>query len=468
MVKGLFFIMKGRMIMSIQIERNRFFYWIVPVFCLGLLGCGAAIQSGQNQASGVRKLADGFAFTEGPASDRVGNIYFTDIPNNRIHKWSRDEELFTFVENSGGANGLMFDKNENLIACAGSIGKLISIDPAGKITVLADTYEGKPFNSPNDLWIDAEGGIYFTDPRYGNRDNLPQDGEHVYYLSADRKKLIRVIDDMVRPNGIIGTPDGKQLYVADHGANKTYIYTIRPDRTLTDKKLFAEQGSDGMTLDAAGNLYLTEKAVTVYTPSGEKIRTIEVPESPSNVCFGGEDGKTLFITARTSLYAIDIKSPFYSFKLKDIDGWPIALSRYEGKVVLVVNVASECRFTHQYANLQRLYMKYRDQGFVVLGFPADDFGRQEPGTNAQIKEFTARQFNIMFPLFSKISVKGEDAHPLYQCLTSPEVSGEFAGPITWNFNKFLIDKDGKTIARFPSQMDPLDPQITEAIEAALQ
>ena len=154
--------------------------------------------------------------------------------------------------------------------------------------------------------------------------------------------------------------------------------------------------------------------------------------------------------------------------LKDIDGWPIALSRYEGKVLLVVNVASECRFTKQYTNLQRLYMKYRDQGFVVLGFPANNFGHQEPGTNAEIKEFTTRQFNIMFPLFSKISVEGEDIHPMYQCLTSPETSGEFAGPITWNFNKFLIGKDGTTIARFGSEVDPLAPQITEAVEAALQ
>lgn len=158
----------------------------------------------------------------------------------------------------------------------------------------------------------------------------------------------------------------------------------------------------------------------------------------------------------------------YSHTLKDIEGWSVALSRYRGKVLLVVNVASECRFTHQYSNLQRLYMKYRDRGFLVLGFPTNNFGRQEPGSNAEIKEFTDSQFNIKFPLFSKISVAGEDMEPLYQCLTSPETSGKFAGPITWNFNKFLIDKDGTVIARFPSEVDPLDPQITEAIEAVLE
>ena len=168
------------------------------------------------------------------------------------------------------------------------------------------------------------------------------------------------------------------------------------------------------------------------------------------------------------LQQFDSTATIYSFKLKDIDGWPIALSRYEGKVLLVVNVASQCRFTHQYANLQRLYMKYRDQGFVVLGFPANNFGRQEMGTNAEIKEFVTSQFNIRFPLFSKISVNGKDMHPLYQYLTSRQANGEFGGPITWNFNKFLIDKDGTTIARFPSEIDPLDPQIIEAVEAALQ
>jgi gluconolactonase len=252
----------------------------------------------------VRKLASGFKFTEGPAVDPRGNVFFTDIPNSRIHKWSLDGQLSTFLENSGRANGLFFDKTGNLLACAGGAGRLVSIDPRGKVTVLADKYQGKPFNSPNDLWQHPKGGIYFTDPRYGRRENLPQDGEHVYYLSADRKRLVRVIDDMVRPNGLIGTPDGKLLYVADHGANKTYVYKINPDGTLSDKKLFAPQGSDGMTLDEHGNLYLTAAAVSVYDAAGNKIQTIEVPEKPSNVCFAGPDKKTLFITARTSLYSL--------------------------------------------------------------------------------------------------------------------------------------------------------------------
>ena len=247
----------------------------------------------------VQKQAGGFNFTEGPAADKQGNIYFTDIPNSRILRLSIDGNLSTFLENSGQANGLYFDTNGNLIACAGGTGQLISIDKHKTITILADKYNSKPFNSPNDLYIHPKGGIYFTDPRYGARENLPQDGEHVYFLSPDRKRLIRVIDDMVRPNGIIGTSDGKKLYVADHGADKTYVYTIKPDGTLLDKKLFANQGSDGMTVDEKGNVYLTKEAVTVFDSTGTLLKTIEVPERPANVCFGGKDKKTLFITAIT-------------------------------------------------------------------------------------------------------------------------------------------------------------------------
>jgi len=255
----------------------------------------------------VIKLAGGFKFTEGPAADAGGNVFFTDIPNNRIHKWSLAGELSTFREDSGGANGLFFDKSGNLLACEGGGRRLVSIDPQGEVTVLADEYKGKRFNSLNDLWIDPKGGIYFTDPRYGNRDGMEQDGEHVYYLSPDRKKLTRVIDDMVRPNGVIGTPDGKTLYVTDHGDGKTFVYTVNKDGTLSNKKLFAPEGSDGMTTDNEGNVYLTTGVVAVYNEEGEKIEAIEIPDRPANVTFGGRDKQTLFITARTSLYSIEMR-----------------------------------------------------------------------------------------------------------------------------------------------------------------
>jgi gluconolactonase len=185
---------------------------------------------------------------------------------------------------------------------------IMTLTTRGSLTVIADGYGGKSFNSLNDLWENPNGGFYMTDPRYGrSRDNLPQGGEHVYYTSGEGKPVVRVTDDLVRPNGVTGTEDGSILCIADHGAGKTYRYTILKDGTLTDKQLFAEEGSDGMTLDSQGNVYLTNTAVKVYNPAGRLIETIEVPESPTNVSFGGKDGKTLYITARTSVYKLKMK-----------------------------------------------------------------------------------------------------------------------------------------------------------------
>ncbi|UCH64222.1 MAG: SMP-30/gluconolactonase/LRE family protein [Fidelibacterota bacterium] len=281
-------------------------------------GCGEKTETAKKTSvvapgAKVQKLAGDFAFTEGPVACAMGNVYFTDIPNNRIHFWSLAGKLSTFRENSGGANGLAFDKNGNLLTCEGNNRRLVSISPQGEVTVLADKYDNKKLNSPNDLWCDPQGGIYFTDPRYGNRDDMEQDGEHVYYLSPDRKKLIRVIDDLVQPNGIIGTSDGKRLYVADRAADTNYVYTINDDGTLSDRRFFSVEGSDGLALDTEGNVYITSPrdepsfVVSVYDSSGNRLEEIEIPEKPANVCFGGEDRKTLFITARTSLYSLQMR-----------------------------------------------------------------------------------------------------------------------------------------------------------------
>ncbi|MEA3226231.1 MAG: SMP-30/gluconolactonase/LRE family protein [Planctomycetota bacterium] len=287
---------------------NRKGYGLIVLLSVVAVGYCAEGPGVLATGASVEKLAGGFTFTEGPATDVEGNIFFSDIPNNRIHKWSLDGKLSTFRENSGGANGLFFDKSGNLLACEGGGRRLVSISPQGAVTVLAGSYQDKRFNSLNDLWIDPKGGVYFSDPRYGRgRDDMEQDGEHVYYLSPDRKKLIRVIDDMVRPNGVIGTPDGKKLYVTDHGGGKTFAYAINEDGTLSNKKLFAPEGSDGMTIDNEGNVYLTTSAVSVYNKEGRKIETIEIPERPSNVTFAGSDRKTLFITARKSLYSVRMR-----------------------------------------------------------------------------------------------------------------------------------------------------------------
>jgi glutathione peroxidase len=154
------------------------------------------------------------------------------------------------------------------------------------------------------------------------------------------------------------------------------------------------------------------------------------------------------------------------FKVQDIDGKDVDLSQYKGKVVLVVNVASKCGYTPQYAGLQKLYEGYKDKGFVVLGFPADNFKHQEPGTNLEIKEFCTSKYNVSFPMMSKISVKGEDKHPLYKALTEAPAS-PFPGEVSWNFNKFLIGKDGKLVARYDSKVKPDDAKLTGEIDAEL-
>jgi glutathione peroxidase len=158
----------------------------------------------------------------------------------------------------------------------------------------------------------------------------------------------------------------------------------------------------------------------------------------------------------------------YDFTLKDIDHKEVNLGQYRGKVVLMVNVASRCGFTPQYEGLQKVYLKYKDRGFVILGFPANNFMAQEPGTDEEIKTFCSTKYNVTFPIFSKISVKGDDIHPLYKFLTSKETNPDFGGDIKWNFSKFLLDKNGKIIARFEPKVTPESDTMIQAIEKALQ
>jgi glutathione peroxidase len=157
----------------------------------------------------------------------------------------------------------------------------------------------------------------------------------------------------------------------------------------------------------------------------------------------------------------------YEFTMKDIDGNQVSLQEFKGKVMLVVNVASKCGYTYQYEGLESIYKQYRDRGFVVLGFPANDFKLQEPGTDAEIKEFCRLNYGVTFPMFSKITVIGDGIDPLYEYLTSKKTNPEFSGEITWNFNKFLIGADGKILARFDRKDEPTDAKVIDAIEAAL-
>jgi gluconolactonase len=261
----------------------------------------------------VPKLISGqFSFTEGASVDRKGNVFFTDQPNNKIWEYSTDGQLTLFLDSAGRSNGMYFDGKGNLVSCADEKDELWSISPKKKVTVLVKDYQGHRLNGPNDLWIDSHGGMYITDPyyqrSYWDRTHPDIKGEKVYYLAPGSHQLVIATDSLMQPNGIVGTPDGKFLYIADIKDNKTYKYRINKDATLSDRQLFVRQGSDGMTLDEKGNLYLCGQGVTVYDPSGKKIAHIPVPQSwTANLCFGGKDKNQLFITASTALYVLPMR-----------------------------------------------------------------------------------------------------------------------------------------------------------------
>ncbi|RJS91773.1 SMP-30/gluconolactonase/LRE family protein [Salinisphaera sp. Q1T1-3] len=257
----------------------------------------------------LTRISDRFEFTEGPAADAAGNVYFTDQPNNKIWKYGTDGNLSIFMKEAGRANGLYFDAKRNLIAAADAHGQLWSIAPDGQVHVVLDHMEDHQMNGPNDLWIAPNGGIYFTDPYYQRdywlRQSKDQPGEDVYYLGPETDKPIKVVDDMIKPNGIIGTPDGKTLYVSDFGGEKTWRYTIGADGRLSGKQLFTPMRSDGMTLDDQGNVYLTGDGVTIFNRDGKRIGHIPIDEEwTGNVTFAGSDHRTLFITASHSVFTL--------------------------------------------------------------------------------------------------------------------------------------------------------------------
>ena len=284
------------------------------IFWIGLIMTSSSLASAQSiiaPGAKLEKLAGDFQFTEGPTCDTQGNVFFTDQPNDRIMEWSVDGKPSTFLQPAGRANGMYFDAQGNLIACADGKNELWSIAPDKKITVLIKDYQGKYLNGPNDVWVAPDGGMYITDPFYKrtwwDHDTMAQDSQQVYYRSPDGKKLSRATSDFKQPNGIVGTPDGKKLFVADIGANRTYAFDIQPDGSLTNKILFCTKGSDGMTIDERGDLYLTGRGVTIFDKTGRQVEHIDVPEPwTANVSFGGKDHQTLFITASKSLYSIRV------------------------------------------------------------------------------------------------------------------------------------------------------------------
>ncbi len=259
----------------------------------------------------IEKVAGGFQFTEGPAVAPDGKVYFVDQPNDRIHVWDENKGVSLWLEGTGRSNGMYFNREGQLVTCADEKNQLAYFDENKKLHVIHEGYNGKHLNAPNDLWIDPAGGIYFSDPYYHRRwwpegHKEIQDTRGVYYLSPDGE-ITRVIDDFETPNGLIGTPDGKTLYVADIQAKKTWKYDIQSDGTLANKSFFAPNGSDGMTIDNKGNVYLTSGVVWVYNSKGKLLAEIEFPEKPANVVFGGAKRDILFVTARKGVYTLQMK-----------------------------------------------------------------------------------------------------------------------------------------------------------------
>ena len=261
----------------------------------------------------IEVLAEGFKFLEGPANGVNGDLFFVDKNANKVLRWhANTAEVTQLTDDSKGANGMQLDENGHLIACQGEERRIVMFDAktATVIEVLADQFEGKRFNNPNDLWIDAKGGIYFTDPAYSRKkEELELDGCHVYYITPGEKEVVKVADGFNTPNGIVGTRDGKTLYITDRRLGRVWTYAIQPDGSLTDKKQFCKVGADGMDLDAAGNLYTTpnKPELRVFAPDGTELPPIPLPRPATNVCVGGIDGKTLFITSQPALLSVRLK-----------------------------------------------------------------------------------------------------------------------------------------------------------------
>jgi gluconolactonase len=270
----------------------------------------------------IQKLAGGMKFTEGPAwfpGKRM--LVFSDIPNSKLMQWREGDGLSVYRQ-SESSNGNILDLEGRLITCQHAGRNLVRTEPDGKITVLADKYDGKRFNSPNDVAVRSDGTLWFTDPPWGLTGEREIPGNWVFKLDPASGSVEPVIKDLAMPNGIVFSPDESRLYVADTGGNErlsvaelkklpaaVHCYEMSKDGKLGKHLFQFGQGSDGMRVDVKGNLYTTTGGkVHIYSADGKKLEQIDVPEGPANVCFGGDDMKTLFITASPSLYSLRMKN----------------------------------------------------------------------------------------------------------------------------------------------------------------
>lgn len=341
------------------------------MFALSLMAAASSV-SGADSASitgvgptgEIVRLHTGFKFAEGPAADAQGKVYFTDIPNNRIHQVDRDGQLTTVLEDSRACNGLMFDGLARLLACQGGAKRVIAIDVASKsVAVIADQYDARPLDVvPNDLVIDRSGGVYFTDP----------DARSVFYVAA-MGTVTRLIDDLPRPNGVLLSPDEKTLYVLPSGASDVKAFPVESPGKIGAGKTFCKlipnpkqpgrPGGDGLTVDTKGNLYLTRpslKLIQVVNAEGATLGTINLPEEPANCAFGGKDWQTLYVTAQTSLYAVPMESTGHRFGSDVLaEGWDYAApmkkvaAHFRGREGVVLHVGGSMTIANPYGSWPR-------------------------------------------------------------------------------------------------------------------
>jgi len=285
---------------------------MLELFCIALL-IGGASSISDIIVSEPDKIASDLKFTEGPVWHPDGYLLFSDIPADTIYKWTTDGKLSSFLSPSGNSNGLAFDKQGRLIACEHGNRRVSRIELNGTVISIADKYEGKRLNSPNDVVVKSDGSIYFTDPPYGiQADQKELDFSGVYLISPDGE-LTLLLDDFDRPNGLAFSPDEKVLYIADTAKKHVKAFDVKSDGTLTNGRIFADlsaektHGPDGMKVDVDGNLYITSGVTWVFDSRGKHIGDIATSEAPANCAFGGNGHKMLFITARTSVFKVQLK-----------------------------------------------------------------------------------------------------------------------------------------------------------------
>lgn len=310
-------------------KKKELFIVMIMLYCLGFCACSdddPVEKKGLIETDAqLKNLGSGYSFTEGPAVDKNGNVFFTDQPNNKIYRWdAASGAITTFLSETGRSNGMAFDKDGYLIACADMYGEVWKIAPDGTHVVLVDNYNGKMLNGPNDVWINPlTGGMYITDPIFPRdywdeedprRQGWPPThseqaaegkGGHVYYLAPGSTTLVRVTtqaewDADSWPNGVVGTPDGKKLYVnkwAGDNLGGTWVFDINADGSLSNMKKFIDMGGDGMSMDERGNIYISNSlGVNVFDNTGDDLLTIFTGGGATNNVFAGSDGRTLFIT----------------------------------------------------------------------------------------------------------------------------------------------------------------------------